>query len=133
MSDKLQKLLEIANQKPTEPKPVREDNEAEKFIKHFSIEEGTAVVPAIVIYDKYKSWKKDKAIEMRLFFKMFKKYFKKKQTARGANYLVNPKHFDTSEENLWKVKRHLRRDYENRYGKKEEQQEKEHQKDEKKD
>lgn len=119
MSDKVKKLLEIANQIPTQPKPRREDNEAEKFIKEFGIESGETKVPAIVIYDKYKQWRKDKSIEMRLFFRMFIKFFQKKQTSDGATYLLNPKHFDLRKEHILNVRRHLRKDYEHRYGKKE--------------
>ena len=111
--------MDLAKLVPKQEKKKRPDNEAEKFIKHFNVQKGEELVPAYVIYDKYKSWKKGNAMDMKWFFKHFIKIFERVKKEGSSFYKLDPKGFDLREENVWRARRHIRREYEKIYGNKE--------------
>lgn len=81
-----------------------------KFIYELGIKHGNTKVPAYMIYYAYREWNGwDKPRQSKPeFFKDFRKYFEAKRTNDGIVYLLNPKPFDLSETNFWKVRAAMR-------------------------
>jgi hypothetical protein len=85
--------------------------DAAKFIYEFGIKPGDERVSAQMVYHHYKQWKGNGDLVPRTyFFRDFCKYFDKYQDEHGMHYLLDPKPFDLSKEEWWRMRADLRRE-----------------------
>ncbi len=89
---------------------VEKVSEAAKFVYDLNIKHGDEKVSAQLIYYTYKHWKgwDQKRQSKPTFFRDFNKYFEPHRVTEGNVYLLNPKPFDLSEENYWRMRKEVR-------------------------
>jgi hypothetical protein len=89
---------------------VEKVSEAAKFIYDLNIKHGDDQVSSDLIYYTYKHWKgwDQKRQSKPIFFKDFKKYFEPHRVTTGLVYLLDPKPFDLSSENYWRLRKEIR-------------------------
>lgn len=102
-------LLKLAQGAKVE-QVVEKISEAAKFIYALDIREGRDKISALLVFHTYKQWKgwDNKCQSKRYFFRDFNKYFKSQRTKDGMVYMLDPKSFDTSQENYWLIRADLR-------------------------
>jgi hypothetical protein len=100
--DEIKRLLNLANHQPEvkkEKKAIELDKEVHKFILELNIQEGETKVPNSKIYYVYTKWNPRRTRKKpSIFFKEFKKCFRRyiKNSERG--YKLNQKPFILNEE-----------------------------------
>lgn len=111
-----EELIKLATSS-SEPVDMGGLTDAARFIYEKNIKSGKAEIEAELVYFTYKQWRGKNSQPRPLFFKDFKKYFDSKRKTNGIYYLLNPKSFDLSDENIW-VMRALKREEKNKKEKK---------------
>jgi hypothetical protein len=107
----LDMLLEIAETNLEKPDVKHKDtfNEATRFVMSNDVEAGDTRIPSIAMWDAYVRWKKDIDEEINVkemdFYKQFAKIFPRKMSGGYSYYLLNPKNFDLSEDNLARLRK----------------------------
>jgi hypothetical protein len=105
--DKLsdEELLEIAKGANVEA-VVGKKSEASKFIYSLNIRDGKEAISAMLVFHTYKMWKgfDNKRQAKRYFFRDFNTYFKPYRNKDGMYYLLDPRSFDTSKEEYWRMR-----------------------------
>lgn len=82
--------MEIAKTPTKEKiKPITDYSDAYQFILEFKLEPGKQEVPAFLLFNLYKSWKKKNVVSKVRFFVDFTQYFTKIKKSVGAFYLLN--------------------------------------------
>lgn len=79
-----------------------------KFIYELGIKPGDEKVSAQMIFHHYKQWKRDHLQPRAYFFRDFSKYFERLHNEDGSYYLLDPKPFDLSEEEWWRMRADFR-------------------------
>lgn len=104
-----EELLEIARGAKVE-QVVEKISEAAKFIYALNIQDGRDKISALLVFHTYKQYKgwDNKRQSKRYFFKDFNKYFKPQRTKDGMVYMLNPKSFDTSQDEYWRMRTDIR-------------------------
>jgi hypothetical protein len=104
-------LLQIAQGEKAES-VIEKVSEAAKFIYARKIREGRESISAMLVYHTYKQYKgwDNKRQAKRFFFKDFNKYFTPHRNKDGIYYLLDPRSFDTSPEEYWRMRADARYD-----------------------
>lgn len=81
-----------------------------KFIYELGIKPGDEKISAQIIYHTYKQWKRGDLQPRTYFFRDFAKYFPRELDIHGSHYRLDPKPFDLSKDEWWRMRADLRRE-----------------------
>ncbi len=98
-------LIRLAKGAPAESVLDRV-SEAAKFIYELNIRHGETKIPMQLVYHTYKTYKgwDNKRQAKPDFFKDFNKYFEPKRDSTGLYFLLDPRSFDLSREEYFRMK-----------------------------
>lgn len=93
-----EELIQLAKNPIQNPDMDKTLPQVRRFIISEEIKSGKDVIPAMIIYDRYRKWADkdltESPVNVTQFFKKFKTYFETKQTKIGMFYLLDSKGFD---------------------------------------
>ena len=98
----VEELMEIAKL-PLKEKKNSNLTPIKQFIVGDNLENGTDKIPAGVVYCRYEKWaliNNITPLTFRKFLSQFKNYYKKVLVSNKAYYLLSPKGFDLSLQNI---------------------------------
>lgn len=110
----IEELMAMASHQPEkEITPPQKLNDIHRFILALGIQTGDHPVPASLIYEHYIDWLNGRKMKpSRIFFRQFKNFFPDRIRRQHTRYyLLDPAPFDFSDAMQLRVRKRLRREY----------------------